>query len=179
MASSSSKIRAFELQSKSKTDLFEQLNELKTELGSLRVAKIAGGSASKVTKINSVRKSIARVLTVINQKQRQNLKEFYKGKKPPAPPLPLRFSSLYADALPISLPTSVSVSPSLFSLFALILWNTSPSAALSPTDMPLDLRYKKTRAIRRRLSAKESSAITEKAHKKAIHFPQRKFALKA
>ena len=49
---------------------------------------------------NTVRKSIARVLTVINQKQRQNLRDFYKKKK-------------YA---------------------------------------PLDLRTKKTRAIRRRLT---------------------------
>lgn len=30
---------------------------------------------------NSVRKSIARVLTVMNQKQRSNLRELYKGKK--------------------------------------------------------------------------------------------------
>ncbi|WVN89608.1 uncharacterized protein L203_104836 [Cryptococcus depauperatus CBS 7841] len=127
MASSSSKIRAFELQSKSKQDLLEQLNELKTELGSLRVQKVAGGSASKVTKINSVRKSIARILTVINQKQRQNLREFYRKSK----------------------------------------------------YLPLDLRYKKTRAIRRRLTKKEASAVTERQHKKDIHFPARKFALKA
>lgn len=49
---------------------------------------------------NTVRKSIARVLTVMNQKQRQNLREFYKNKK----------------------------------------------------YLPLDLRAKKTRAIRRRLT---------------------------
>ncbi|WVR08601.1 hypothetical protein IAU60_005656 [Kwoniella sp. DSM 27419] len=127
MASSSSKIRAFELQSKSKQDLLTQLNELKTELTSLRVQKIAGGSASKLTKINTVRKSIARVLTVINHKQRDNLREFYNKSK----------------------------------------------------YLPLDLRYKKTRAIRRRLTHKEAHLITEKQHKKQIHFPQRKFALKA
>ena len=46
-------------------------------------------------------------------------------------------------------------------------------------DLPLDLRYKKTRAIRRRLTKKESSAITERTHKKLVHFPARKFALKA
>ena len=49
---------------------------------------------------NGVRKSIARVLTVTNQKQRQNLRDFYKGKK----------------------------------------------------YLPLDLRAKRTRAIRRRLT---------------------------
>ena len=51
MSSSSSKIKAFELQSKNKQDLLTQLTELKTELASLRVQKIAGGSASKLTKM--------------------------------------------------------------------------------------------------------------------------------
>ena len=40
-------------------------------------------------------------------------------------------------------------------------------------DMPLDLRHKKTRAMRRALTHKEKSAITEKQHKRDIHFPQR------
>ncbi|KAF8524653.1 ribosomal protein L35 [Hysterangium stoloniferum] len=121
------KIKAYELQSKSKNDLSKLLGELKQELLTLRVQKIAGGSAAKLTKISSVRKSIARVLTVINQKQRQNLREFYKGKK----------------------------------------------------HLPLDLRYKKTRAIRRRLTSHELSLKTEKQRKKDIHFPVRKFAVKA
>lgn len=106
---------------------------------------------------NTVRKSIARVLTVINQKQRQNLREYYKGQK----------------------------------------------------YLPLDLRYKKTRAIRRRLTPvslqflfylvsiffgapdannclspspsrqHERSLKTEKQRKKDIHFPLRKYAVKA
>ncbi|KAF8507593.1 ribosomal protein L35 [Gautieria morchelliformis] len=121
------KIKAYELQSKSKNDLSKLLVELKQELLTLRVQKIVGGSAAKLTKINTVRKSIARVLTVINQKQRQNLREYYKGKK----------------------------------------------------YLPLDLRYKKTRAIRRRLTPHERSLKTEKQRKKDIHFPLRKFAVKA
>jgi large subunit ribosomal protein L35e len=88
---------------------------------------------------NSVRKSIARVLTVINQKQRQNLREFYKKSKCESPSKPgVLVVALTVDA-----------------------------------DLPLDLRYKKTRAIRRRLTHNEANAITEKAHKKAIHFPAR------
>ncbi|KAF9505468.1 hypothetical protein BS47DRAFT_1400362 [Hydnum rufescens UP504] len=57
--------------------------ELKTELLSLslRVQKIASPSASKLSQISTVRKSIARVLTVTNQKARQNLREYYKNKK--------------------------------------------------------------------------------------------------
>ncbi|PPQ98514.1 hypothetical protein CVT24_004005 [Panaeolus cyanescens] len=121
------KVKAYELQSKSKNDLSKQLTELKTELLTLRVQKIAGSSASKLTKISSVRKSIARVLTVMNQKQRQNLREYYKDKK----------------------------------------------------YLPLDLRPKKTRAIRRRLTKHESSLKTLKQTKKDKNFPIRKYAVKA
>lgn len=45
--------------------------------------------------------------------------------------------------------------------------------------LPLDLRSKQTRAIRRRLSKHESTLVTEKQKKKNIHFPQRKYAVKA
>ncbi|PSR72918.1 hypothetical protein EW026_g7054 [Hermanssonia centrifuga] len=121
------KVKAYELQSKSKNDLTKQLTELKTELLTLRVQKIAGGSAAKLTRISTVRKSIARVMTVMNQKARQNLRELYKKKK-------------YA---------------------------------------PLDLRTKKTRAIRRRLTKHEESLKTLKQRKKDIHFPIRKYAVKS
>ncbi|KAK0453641.1 probable ribosomal protein L35 [Armillaria ostoyae] len=121
------KVKAYELQSKSKNDLSKQLLDLKNELLTLRVQKIAGGSASKLTKINTVRKSIARVMTVMNQKARQNLREYYKDKK----------------------------------------------------YLPLDLRAKKTRAIRRRMTKHETSLKTLKQKKKELNFPVRKYAVKA
>ncbi|KAF8505839.1 ribosomal protein L35 [Russula emetica] len=121
------KVKANELQSKTRNDLTKQLDELKRELLTLRVQKIAGGSASKLTKINTVRKSIARVLTVTNQKARQNIREYYKNKK----------------------------------------------------YLPLDLRPKKTRAIRRRFTKHENSLKTLKQTKKDAHFPRRKYAVKA
>ena len=75
---------------------------------------------------HDIRKSIARVLTVINAKQRAQLRLFYKSKK----------------------------------------------------YMPLDLRAKQTRAIRRRLSKEDASRVLEKTKKRQTHFPQRKFAVK-
>jgi hypothetical protein len=75
---------------------------------------------------HDLRKSIARVLTVINIKQRAQLRLFYKNKK----------------------------------------------------YIPLDLRPKQTRAIRRRLSKADSSKVPEKTRKKNIHFPHRKYAVK-
>ncbi|KXN86271.1 60S ribosomal protein L35 [Leucoagaricus sp. SymC.cos] len=121
------KVKAYELQSKSKNDLYKQLTELKNELLSLRVQRVTGGSAAKLTKIATVRRSVARILTVINQKARQNLREYYKDKK----------------------------------------------------YKPLDLRPKKTRAIRRRLTKHEQSLKTLKQKKKDQNFPRRKYAVKA
>ncbi|KAK9895637.1 60S ribosomal protein-like protein L35 [Cystobasidium minutum MCA 4210] len=120
-------VRAHELKSKSKADLSSQLTELKQELLQLRVAKVTGGNTAKLTKIAGVRRSIARVNTVINAKQRESLREFYKGKK-------------YA---------------------------------------PLDLRAKKTRAIRRKLTKFEASQVTERQKKRQTHFPKRAYAIKA
>mmetsp|Transcript_12339 Transcript_12339/g.43223 ORF Transcript_12339/g.43223 Transcript_12339/m.43223 type:complete len:125 (-) Transcript_12339:69-443(-) len=45
--------------------------------------------------------------------------------------------------------------------------------------VPRDLRHKRTRAIRRRLSQSERSKKTVKATKKAANFPMRRYAVKA
>ncbi|XP_011845590.1 PREDICTED: 60S ribosomal protein L35-like isoform X3 [Mandrillus leucophaeus] len=74
------KIKARDLRGKKEEELLKQLDDLKVELSQLRVAKVTGGAASKLSKIRAVRKSIARVLTVINQTQKENLRKFYKGK---------------------------------------------------------------------------------------------------
>lgn len=97
---------------------------LKQELANLKVQKLTRPS---LPKINTVRKDIARVLTVINLNQRENVRAFYAGKK----------------------------------------------------YQPKDLRAKKTRAIRRRLTKHEASLVTEKQKKKQSAFPQRKYAIKA
>ncbi|TQB72652.1 60S ribosomal protein L35 [Monascus purpureus] len=123
---STSKVKAGQLWGKSKDELTKQLEELKTELSQLRVQKIAGGASSKLQRIHDVRKSIARVLTVINANQRAQLRLFYKNKP----------------------------------------------------YLPLDLRPKLTRALRRRLTKHEATAVTERQRKKQIHFPQRKYAIK-
>ncbi|KAL9013748.1 MAG: hypothetical protein Q9173_001561 [Seirophora scorigena] len=44
--------------------------------------------------------------------------------------------------------------------------------------LPLDLRPKKTRAMRRRLSKHEASILSDKQKKRQMHFPQRKYAVK-
>ncbi|XP_011252394.2 60S ribosomal protein L35 [Camponotus floridanus] len=121
------KVKCSELRTKDKKELLKQLEQLKTELTTLRVAKVTGGAASKLSKIRVVRKAIARVYIIMHQKQKGNLRLFYKNKK----------------------------------------------------YKPLDLRPKKTRALRRVLTPYQASRKTLKEIRKRSAFPQRKYALKA
>lgn len=45
------KVKAHELREKGRDELLRQLDELKTELQQLRVAKVTGGAASKLSKM--------------------------------------------------------------------------------------------------------------------------------
>ncbi|KAG8083218.1 hypothetical protein GUJ93_ZPchr0015g6665 [Zizania palustris] len=122
------RIKVHELRGKNKAELQAQLTDLKAELSLLRVAKVTGGAPNKLSKIKVVRTSIARVLTVVSQKQKSALREAYKKKK---------------------------------------------------KLLPLDLRFKKTRAIRRRLTKHQLSLKTEREKKSEKYFPMRKYAIKA
>ena len=117
------RVKAFELRSKTSKELLKELDEMKAELSQLRVAKVSGGAASKLAKIKVVRKNIARILTVYNQKQKAEARKQYQGKK----------------------------------------------------YQPLDLRPKKTRAIRRRLKTEQKYAKTQKT--RMSNFPMRRFAV--
>merc|ERR1712083_1092878 len=116
------KIKCSDLRTKKKEELTKQLEDLKTELGSLRVAKVTGGAASKLSKIRVVRKSIALVYIVMHQKQKENLRKLYKNKK----------------------------------------------------YKPLDLRSKRTRAMRRALNPHEANLKTSKQLRANRAFPLRK-----
>merc|ERR1712002_1149259 len=120
------KVKAHELRGRKKEELLHQLNELKTELQQLNVAKVTGGAPSKLSKIKVVRKSIARVLTVYSHTQREHLRKFHANKK----------------------------------------------------YKPLDLRTKKTRAMRRALTENEAGRKTLRQIKKDTHFGIRKYAVK-
>lgn len=71
-------VKTYELRTKSKEELESQLIDLKKELAELKVQKLQRPS---LPKINTVRKNIARVLTVINEQQREAVRQLYKGKK--------------------------------------------------------------------------------------------------
>ena len=71
------KNRAFRLRNLTVEELQKTLEEHRKELVSLRVNKVASGVASKLAKIKVVRKAIARQLTIINHKRRNELKESF------------------------------------------------------------------------------------------------------
>lgn len=75
------KVKAYEIRKLSETDLLNKIKDEKTELSQLRVAQVTGGAPAKLAKINTVRKNIARVLTVYNQKRKEESRKAFENKK--------------------------------------------------------------------------------------------------
>ena len=73
------KAKAHELRQKTSKELLKEVDEQKQELSQLRVAKVTGTAPSKLAKIRVIRKNIARVLTVYNQKMKADARNQYKG----------------------------------------------------------------------------------------------------
>ena len=69
------------LRALSAQDLTKKLTELQKELQELQIAKVSSGVASKLAKIRVVRKAIARILTISNQKAREELKANFQNRK--------------------------------------------------------------------------------------------------
>lgn len=84
------KLRMEDVRPKNKKELLKQLEELKGELATLRVAQVTGGAASKLGKIKQTRKNIARVLTVINTKAMDAYRSEVKDEKNNSIPKALR-----------------------------------------------------------------------------------------
>merc|ERR1712224_190134 len=85
------KLRVFKLRKDSNVEeLTKGLEKLKEELNSLRVAKVAGGTSSKLGRIGVVRKAIAKYLTLINEKCRKELKDKFKDKPESKKPYAIR-----------------------------------------------------------------------------------------
>merc|ERR1712217_1011587 len=80
MADKVKALRVSSLREESKDALTAKLAELRQALATLKVAKVTAQSASKLGKINVVRKDIAKVLTVINQTRKAELQNLYRGK---------------------------------------------------------------------------------------------------
>jgi len=63
--------RIREIREKSSEDLLKRLSELKTELVRMRTMVEAGGAVENPSRIRDIKKTIARIQTVINERTRE------------------------------------------------------------------------------------------------------------
>ena len=138
---------AVEYRKKNNTELLADLKKLREELQTIRFTKVTGTAVSKLSKIKPLRKQIARILTII----RENKK-----------------TEVISKLLTKETKEGVDGKESTVS---------KTIKNLKMKHLPLDLRPKKTRAIRRKMTKFESKLLTLKLFKRKLSFPMRKFAV--
>merc|ERR1712184_60553 len=75
------RVKAHELRAKDEQFCTDELAKHRKELASLRVSKVAAAPQVKLAKVRAVRKNIAKVLTVLNEKRRAEAKDAFKKAK--------------------------------------------------------------------------------------------------
>lgn len=140
-------ISTSEYRKKTNAELIADLKKLREELQTIRFTKVSGTAVSKLTKIKSLRKQIARVLTIIRENRKNEV----------ISSLRTRVTKEKKDGKEEEIKTQIK--------------------NLKLKHIPLDLRPKKTRAIRRRLTKFERNLLTLKQFKRKLSFPMRKFAV--
>ena len=138
---------AVEYRKKNNTELLADLKKLREELQTIRFTKVTGTAVSKLSKIKPLRKQIARLLTII----RENKKTEVISK------LLTKETKEVVDGKESTVSKTIK--------------------NLKMKHLPLDLRPKKTRAIRRKMTKFESKLLTLKLYKRKLSFPMRKFAV--
>ena len=132
---------------KNNTELLSDLKKLREELQQIRFTRVSGTAVSKLSKIKTLRKEIARVLTII----RENKKNEVVSK------LLERKTQEIKDGKEEEVTKTIK--------------------NLKVKHIPIDLRAKKTRAQRKALTKFENNLLTLKQLKRRLNFPKRKFAV--
>ena len=140
-------ISTSEYRKKTNVELIADLKKLREELQTIRFTKVSGTAVSKLTKIKSLRKQIARVLTIIRENRKNEV----------ISSLRTRVTKEKKEGKEEEIKTQIK--------------------NLKLKHIPLDIRPKKTRAIRRRLTKLERNLLTLKQFKRKLSFPMRKFAV--
>ena len=118
-------VKASVLRKKNEEQLNKDLEEFRKSLAEAKFNKVSASNQMKVSKLRTLRKDIARVLTVLNTMKKDQAREKYAKSK----------------------------------------------------YQPLDLRAKKTRKLRRKLTKNQRNLTTLKERKRVENFPQRTFAV--
>ena len=138
---------AAEYRKKNTTELLADLKKLREELQTIRFTKVTRTAVAKLSKIKPLRKQIARILTII----RENKKSEVISK------LLTKETKEVVDGKESTVSKTIK--------------------NLKMKHLPLDLRPKKTRALRRKMTKFESKLLTLKLFKRKLSFPMRKFAV--
>jgi large subunit ribosomal protein L35e len=138
---------ATEYRKKNNTELIADLKKLREDLQTIRFSKVTGTAVSKLSKIKTLRKQIARVLTIIRENKKNEVINSLRT----------RVSKEVKDGKEEEIKTTIK--------------------NLKMKHIPIDLRPKKTRAMRRRLTKFQSKKLTLKQLKRKLNFPMRKFAV--
>ena len=132
---------------KNSQDLLNDLKKLREDLQKIRFTKGSGTAVAKLSKIKDLRKQIARILTIIRENKKE---EVVKG-------LTTRVSKEEKDGKEEEVKKTIK--------------------NIKLKHIPLDLRPKLTRAMRRRMTRFERKLVTLKQLKRKLNFPLRKFAV--
>ena len=140
-------VSAKEYRKKKNEELLGDLKKLREDLQKIRFTKGSGTAVAKLSKIKDLRKHIARILTIIRENKKE---EVIKG-------LREKVTKEVKDEKEEEVKTTIK--------------------NLKMKHIPLDLRPKLTRAMRRRMTKFERKLVTLRQLKRKLNFPMRKFAV--
>ena len=141
-------VSAKEYRKKNNTELLTDLKKLREDLQTIRFTKQSGTAVAKLSKIKNLRKQIARVLTIIRENKKQEVINNLRTKVT---------KEQKDDDKEEEVKTTIK--------------------NLKMKHIPLDLRPKLTRAMRRRMTKYERKLVTLRQLKRKLNFPMRKFAV--
>lgn len=141
-------IKAAELRKKTGEELLQELKKQREELQGIRFTKVSGTAVAKLSKIKTLRRSIARTLTVINNNAKNKVIESLRK----------RYKTVEEGDKTKSV-------------------EDREVKNIKAKHIPTNLRPKKTRAQRRALTKSQSKKVNVRILKRRLNFPLRRFAV--
>ena len=136
---------------KNNSELLADLKKLREDLQKIRFTKGSGTAVAKLSKIKDLRKQIARILTVIRENKKLDVVKSLRER------VTKKEGNEEKDKKEEEVKTTIK--------------------NLKMKHIPLDLRPKLTRAMRRRMTKFERKLVTLRQLKRKLNFPMRKFAV--
>ena len=143
-------VSAKQYREKNSADLLNELKKLREELQKIRFTRSSGTAVAKLSKIKDLRKQIARILTIIRENKKAEVVKNLRVKV-------AKKEKEDKEGKEEEIKTTIK--------------------NLKMKHIPLDLRPKLTRAMRRRMTKFERKLVTLRQLKRKLNFPVRKFAV--